>query len=374
MRGREAMKKTRYRAVGLMCGTSVDAIDVALIETDGHAVQGFGPAASEPLDPALRQRIRAAMAEAAELPASVAPPPAFSALSRDIAEHHARAIAGAGIDLAGVDIVGFHGQTIRHAPHLGLTWQLGDAAYLARRLRVPVVGGFRLNDVAAGGEGAPLVPLYHQALTAGLRQEIVYPVAILNIGGVANLTWIGGPEGEVIACDTGPGNALLDDWVASHGLGDCDLGGRIAAAGRVDEARLERWLLQPFFARRPPKSLDRDAFAGILREEMPVEDGAATFTAFTAAAVARTVDCLPAAPRRWFVTGGGRHNPTLMGELAARLGVSVVPVEDVGWRGDYLEAEAFGFLAVRSLLKLPLSLPSTTGAPMPMSGGKMFMP
>ena len=368
------MKKTRYKAIGLMCGTSVDAIDVALIETDGHVIHGFGPAASAPLDPGLRQRIRAAMAEAAQLPATVAPPPAFSALSRDIAEHHAQAIAAAGIDLGQVDIVGFHGQTIRHAPAQGLTWQLGDAGHLARRLNVPVVGGFRLDDVAAGGEGAPLVPLYHQALVAGMERKVDYPVAVLNIGGVANLTWIGGPEGEVIACDSGPGNALLDDWVTTHGLGDCDLGGRIAAAGKVDEARLERWLLQPFFARRPPKSLDRDAFAGILREEMPVEDGAATLTAFTAAAVARTVDCLPAAPRRWYVTGGGRHNPALMGELAGRLGAPVVPVEDVGWRGDYLEAEAFGFLAVRSLLKLPLSLPSTTGAPQPMTGGQTFRP
>lgn len=368
------MKKTGYRAVGLMCGTSVDAIDVALIETDGYAVQGFGPAASVPLDPALRQRIRAAMAEAAQLPASVEPPPAFSLLSQDIAEHHARAVAAAGIDLGQVDVVGFHGQTIRHAPHLGLTWQLGDAAHLAARLKVPVVGGFRLADVAAGGEGAPLVPLYHQALAAGLGGQIDYPLAVLNIGGVANLTWIGGVGGEVIACDTGPGNALLDDWVSSHGLGDCDLGGRIAAAGKVDEGRLQRWLSHPFFARRPPKSLDRDAFAAQLRDDMPVEDGAATLTAFTAAAVARTVECLPAAPRRWFVTGGGRHNPTLMAELAARLGSPVLAVEEVGWRGDYLEAEAFAFLAVRSLLKLPLSLPGTTGVPRPLTGGQTFMP
>jgi anhydro-N-acetylmuramic acid kinase len=238
-----------------------------------------------------------------------------------------------------------------------------------------VVTDFRLADVAAGGQGAPFVPLYHRALAAGAA-SLLYPLAVLNIGGVANITWIEGPgeEDRVIACDTGPGNALMDDWLAHHGAGAFDEGGRLAASGTVDDERLTQWLKHPYFRKPAPKSLDRDDFAHLDMAGLDLTDGLATLAAFTAAAVALTGGSMPAPPRQWLVTGGGRHNATLMAMLANRLNVPVAPVEAVGWRGDVLEAEAFAYLAVRSQLGLPLSLPGTTGVPYPMPGGRLVMP
>jgi anhydro-N-acetylmuramic acid kinase len=268
-----------------------------------------------------------------------------------------------------VDIIGFHGQTILHEPERGRTWQIGDGPLLAGLTGIDVVNDFRSADVAAGGQGAPFVPLFHAALAAALPR----PLAVLNVGGVANVTWIGeaGAEGDLLAFDTGPGNAMLDDWTLRHTGRPADLGGALAGSGRVDTGVLSALLDHAYFERPAPKSLDRDAFDPAPLERLGTADGAATLVAFTAAAVAQAQKLFPRPVKRWLIAGGGRHNPTIMAALAQRLGAAVAPVEAVGWDGDALEAQAFAYLAVRSLRGLPLSLPTTTGVSRPLTGGKL---
>lgn len=352
---------TALTALGLMSGTSMDGIDLAVIRTDGETVEALGPWTTVPYAPELRERLGAAVAAPDRLAEADR-----AALERDLTDAHAAAIRG--FLKEPVDVVGFHGHTLVHRPDRRETVQLGDGARLAQALGVEVVDAFRQADVAAGGQGAPLASLYHAALARDLER----PLAVLNLGGVANVTFL--DREQVLAFDTGPGNALLDDWVRRHTGQACDEGGRIAAAGRVHEALVADLLAEPFFALPPPKSLDRNAFPLAAVDGLPLEDGAATLTAFTARAVAAASRHLPAPPRRWLVTGGGRRNPTLMAQLRRELGAPVEPVEAVGWQGDALEAQAFGFLAVRSLKGLPLSLPSTTGVPRPMPGGVRHRP
>ncbi len=274
--------------------------------------------------------------------------------------------SGANTRSAAVDLIGFHGHTILHRPHEGRTWQIGDGARLAALTGIDVVGDFRSADVAAGGEGAPLAPLYHRALAIALAR----PLAVLNLGGVGNVTWIGSGADDILAFDTGPGNALIDDWMRLHTGRPIDPDGALAAQRphRCGSGRAH-FLPIPISARAPPKSLDRDDFARYCPAGSTPADGAATLTAMTAAAVAAAIAHFPALPRRWLVTGGGRHNATLMAMLRARLLAEVVPVEEVGWDGDALEAQAFAYLAVRSLERLPLSLPTTTGTRAATGGG-----
>jgi anhydro-N-acetylmuramic acid kinase len=354
------------RAIGLMSGTSMDGIDVAVIETDGERVAWTGPARTLAYPPVLRARLDRAV-RAPERPADE-----LAALETDLTDAHAAAVEAVLPELPAerrrVDLVGFHGHTLFHRPEQRRTCQLGDGRRLADRLGIDVVFDFRSADVAAGGQGAPLAPVYHRALAATLER----PLAILNLGGVGNLTWIG--EGEPIAFDTGPGNGLIDDWVRARTDRAYDDGGRIAAAGRIDEARLAILLRHPYFDQPPPKSLDRLELALAPVEGLGLEDGAATLSAFTAGAVARSIQHLPAAPKRWLVTGGGRRNPTLMRLLADLLGVSVEPIETIGADGDALEAQAFAFMAVRSVRGLPISFPTTTGVAQPLCGGELVHP
>ena len=271
-----------------------------------------------------------------------------------------------------VSVVGFHGQTILHRPDRGLTVQLGDGAALAARLGIPVVYDFRAADIAAGGQGAPVVPVFHRAMVRMLKER--YPVAVLNVGGVANVTYVD-DDRELVAFDTGPGNALIDDFLRLRTGQMQDDEGRTAAAGKVDTAAVERVLKHPFFARRPPKSLDRNEFRNWVTDESRLadkstEDGAATITAITVAAVERAIAVLPSTPATWIVAGGGTRNPTLMKMLIERLKPATVKTAlDVGWSADALEAQAFAYLAVRSLKRLPLTFPATTGVPKPMTGG-----
>lgn len=358
-------KAKLWRAVGLMSGTSADGIDAALLETDGEAAVARGPALSMPYQPAFRARLLAAYG-------SWQPSQAISALEQELTRLHAGAVgqllALAGIDAAAVDVIGFHGQTLSHDPAGGRTWQIGDGAALAAMTGIDVVYDLRAADMAAGGQGAPLVPAYHNALASGLPR----PLAVVNIGGVANVTYL--PEaGAPVAFDTGPGNGLIDDWVQAHTGAACDRDGALAAAGRVDLARLQRWLADPWFARRPPKSLDRKDFFGVDLADLGLEDGAATLAAFTAGAIAAAAAHFPRPPVRWLVTGGGRHNPALMAALAGTLPTPVEAVETVGWDGDAIEAQAFAYLAVRSRRGLPLTWPGTTGVSRPTAGGR-FVP
>ncbi len=346
-------------ALGLMSGTSLDGIDAALIRSDGIQSVTAGASVSLPYDPEMRRRLRSVAGGAGPV----------AEVEREVTLRHAEAVrrllAEAGVDPAEVRVIGFHGHTILHRPQEGRTWQIGDGALLAAETGIDVVADLRSNDVAQGGEGAPLVPLFQAALAAALAR----PLAVVNIGGVANVTWIGATEGQVLAFDTGPGNALINDWVERHGRDALDLDGALAGAGQVDEALLARLLDNPYFDRLPPKSLDRDDFSSAPVEGLSLEDGAATLTAFTAATIAKAEVHFPAPARRWLITGGGRHNPTLMAALAARVEAPVEPVEAVGWQGDALEAQAFAYLALRSLAGLPLTLPTTTGVSRAASGG-----
>ncbi|MFG1422886.1 anhydro-N-acetylmuramic acid kinase [Roseixanthobacter liquoris] len=368
------------RALGLMSGTSMDGIDAALIETDGERVFWLGPSTTCPYAPPMRALLEQAMSDARGVNSREARPGVLAEAEARITALHAEAVRALLDQMrlmpGDVDVVGFHGQTLLHRPHARLTLQIGQGAALARALGVKVVGDFRAADVAAGGQGAPLVPVFHQALVRAL--DFAGPVAVLNIGGVANVTVIEG-DADPIACDTGPGNALLDDFVFARTGIPFDADGLLSEAGTADADAVARVLDHPFFALPPPKSLDRNEFRAFVAERVRLdgvrtEDGAATLAAITAASVAAIVPLLPAPPARWIVGGGGARNPTLMAMLEARLGVPVMPAEAVGWSADALEAHAFGFLAVRTLRGLPLTFPSTTGAPEPLTGGVVFSP
>lgn len=366
------------RALGLMSGTSMDGIDAALIDTDGEGVHWLGPSLTLPYGEDDRALLRAALEDARGLNSRDGRPGALAAAERRITDLHAQAVHALLTPLrlspSDLDVVGFHGQTVFHRPEAGLTVQIGEGARLARLLGTRVVADFRAADVAAGGQGAPLVPVFHQALVASLN--LTGPVAVLNVGGVANVTWLDG-KADPIACDTGPGNALIDDFVFARAGLPFDEGGRIAASGRLDEAALADLLNHPFFAAPPPKSLDRNDFRAFVADRAGLSgrstaDGALLLTALTAAAVAALVPLLPRPPEMWVVGGGGARNPVLLGQLEGRLHRPVRPAEAVGWSADALEAHAFGYLAVRALRGLPLTFPTTTGVSGPLTGGLIF--
>jgi anhydro-N-acetylmuramic acid kinase len=369
------------RAIGLMSGTSMDGIDIAVIETDGETVRRFGPSAVHFYREADERALRAAMEAAPAMRARDERPGVIGEAEKAVTALHASAVntflAANGIDRASIDVVGFHGQTILHRPAERLTVQIGDGAALAREIGLPVVYDLRAADVAAGGQGAPLVPVYHRALARMLNKP--HPIAVLNLGGVANITFIDG-DGDPIACDTGPANALIDDFMRERTGDVLDKDGAAAAAGRVDEAAVAKLLTHPFFAQRCPKSLDRNDFRAWVAEhaglkDKSTEDGAATLTMLTAASVARVVAQLPRAPKSWIAVGGGASNPTLMRMLAEQLAPAVVETgRQVGWSEAALEAQAFAFLAVRSLKGLPLTFPSSTGVPQAMTGGVLVRP
>jgi anhydro-N-acetylmuramic acid kinase len=363
-------------AIGLMSGTSLDGVDVALIETDGRKVRAFGPSGYRPYSEMERRLLRQALYEAVDLPQRDARPGILREAEQVVTLAHAEAVASFTaqnrITAQDVDIVGFHGQTVLHRPERRLTVQIGDGQALARAIHIPVMHDFRAADVEAGGQGAPFVPVYHRALAQSLERE--GPIVVVNIGGVSNITYIDGTD-TLIACDTGPGNALLDDHMYRQFNQRFDTEGRTAAQGRADEAWIARALALPFFALPPPKSLDRNDFAALKVGDTAPADGAATLTAFTAAAIARIVPLLPKVPKSWIVAGGGARNLTMLRMLRERLAPATVEAADaLGWDSDAIEAQAFGFLAARGLKGLPLSYPATTGVPIPMTGGIIARP
>jgi anhydro-N-acetylmuramic acid kinase len=365
------------RAIGLMSGTSFDGVDVALIETDGERIDALGPVGYRPYSDEERTLLRQALADGAALSDRASRPGVLRQADDFVTRVHAETvekfIADEKIDRAGIAVVGFHGQTVLHKPQAKLTVQIGDGAALAKRLRLPVAYDFRQADVESGGQGAPVVPVFHQALARDLARP--HPIAVLNIGGVANVTYVDG--GDPVACDTGPGNALIDDFMRARTGAPYDDNGDAAATGTPDYAFIARVLENPFFDLKPPKSLDRNAFAfgNIGLPGYSVADGAATLSALTVEAVARVLPHLPAVPRAWIVGGGGARNRTLMKMLAEKLKPATVETADAaGFSADALEAQAFAFLAVRSMRGLPLTFPTTSGAPRPMSGGVLARP
>jgi anhydro-N-acetylmuramic acid kinase len=364
------MKSKVFRAIGLMSGTSIDGIDAALVETDGEGY--VRPLAFVPYtyEKPFRDKLRKLLGQREGRAA-----PEAQAIERELTELHAAIVQALLRQVNGqgdpIDLIGFHGQTIWHHPKEGVTVQIGDGALLAKSTGIPVVNDFRSADVKAGGQGAPLVPLYHRALAADLPK----PVAILNIGGVSNITWIGGDgDDDILAFDAGIGNAPLDDWVLRHTGLAYDEYGTLAASGRVHSDLLEAMMRDAFFAEQPPKSLDRDHFKNLVPEDLSSADGAATLTQMIASSVAHSLRFLPQTPLHLYVAGGGRMNHTLMRSLGDLLDLPISSVDELGWSGDGLEAEAFAYLAVRSHLGLPLSVPGTTGVPEPLTGGKLYRP
>jgi anhydro-N-acetylmuramic acid kinase len=355
-------------AIGAISGTSMDGIDVALIRSDGGAFVEPGPGATFPYAPELKRALQAVIGDPERALERLAE------LERDVTGAHVGAVQAFmemySIPRESVALVGLHGQTVLHRPRQHFTRQLCDGARASALLGIDVVNDFRAADIAAGGEGAPLVPLYHAAICVGLS----LPLMVLNLGGVGNVTYLS-PDGGVVAFDTGPANALIDDFLARRrGLAH-DEGGALAQTGSVDDDALARLMSEPYFDRPAPKSLDRNHFHSLGRvvDSLGDADGAATLTAFTVEAAAAALRHVASAPGQWLVCGGGRHNQTLMRALSVRLGVPVRPIEAIGFDGDVIEAQCFAYLAIRSCRGLPLSLPTTTGAPRAMTGG-VFWP
>lgn len=356
------------KVIGLMSGTSLDGVDAALLETDGETVARPGSALTLSYDPQTRALLRTALDLAARMHPGDDVPDAIIAAERHLTERHAQAVKALLEKIGGADLIGFHGQTILHRPDQRWTWQIGDGALLARLTGIDVINDFRSADVADGGQGAPLMPLYHAAMAR--RTGLAEPLVVVNIGGVAQVTYINGET--ILAFDTGPGNAPIDDWMQHHTGKPVDENGACAATGTVRDAVLTQMLTNPFFERVPPKSLDRMDFGMRDVDGLSLADGAATLTAFTAAALARAAAHFPAPAKHWIVSGGGRHNPVLMRMLKERVDGDVRGAEDVGWNGDALEAEGFAYLAMRAKRGLPLSLPTTTGVMRPLTGGKYW--
>ncbi len=363
------------RAIGLMSGTSMDGIDLALLETDGEAVLSMGPSTSLSYEDADRALLREAVEAARSLTDRRSRPGKLPEAEQRVTACHAalvtRFMTAERLGVRDVDVVGFHGQTVLHRPEAGLTVQIGDGPALAAAIGLPVVHDLRAADMAAGGQGAPFVPVYHRALVA--CADLGSPVAILNLGGVGNITYIEAGR-DPIAFDTGPGNALLDDLILERTGAPMDRDGLLAAAGRADETALSVLLDHKYFRAAPPKSLDRDAFRRDAVSGLSVEDAAATLVAFTASAVAIGLDWLPHPPASIVVCGGGARNPAMLRSLAQRVSAKVSTADEVGWSADMMEAQAFAYLAVRSLKGLPLSFPSTTGVPVPLTGGVLARP
>jgi len=365
-------------AIGLMSGTSMDGIDVALIKSDGLQVLERGPSLSVAYRPDFRRRLASALECATSIRLRRERPGDLAELEGELTRLHADAVFQFAkqfeIDLSSIDVVGFHGQTVLHRPLQRLTVQIGDGVMLANRLAVPVVYDMRAADMEAGGEGAPLAPAYHAALAASLGQKNV--VAFVNIGGISNITWVG-KDGTVLAFDTGPGNALIDQWVEMKAGIPFDQGGAIASEGRVIRSIVDDYLQAPFFADEKRRSLDRNDFRPPDPARASLEDGARTLARLTAESIFKSSAQLPVAVDQWIICGGGRHNRTIMDdlrELAALHNGEVLAAEDLGFDGDSMEAEAWAFLAIRSRLGLPLSWPGTTGCRQPTSGGRCVEP
>ena len=368
------MTKRVMTSIGLMSGTSMDGIDVALLRTDGETIVERGPFLGMAYDPAFRTRLKQALADAVDITKRDQRPGSLPAVERELTIRHADAVSvflkTHGLRPEDIDIIGFHGQTVLHRPDDGLTVQIGDGALLAAETGISVVYDMRANDMAHGGQGAPLVPAYHAALAAawGASGDTT---CFVNIGGISNLTAIS-PDGAIRAFDSGPGNTLIDQWVESEAGIPYDQGGRIASEGAVIQTLAARYLEHPFFTASSRRSLDRNDFRPPVAGEADLADGARTLAHVAAAAIIRSAMHLEHFPERFIICGGGRLNGVIMQDLAdmaAARQASVLTAEAAGLDGDAMEAEAWAYLAVRSLKGLPLTFPGTTGVAKPVSGG-----
>lgn len=367
------------RVLGFMTGTSLDACDMAILETDGENIQAFGPAGERKLTEEVRDLLLRATEAAQAWDRGTPEPEIFADAAHAVAQEHLEAgnefLEANHLSWRQIDLVGMHGQTVLHERpqegRLGRTVQLGDGQWLAAAAGLPVAFVFRSADVAAGGEGAPIAPIYH--LARARASGLAAPLAVLNVGGVANVTFWSGDD-ELTAFDTGPGNGMIDLLVQARTSGRFDEGGKYASVGRVDDIVLNVLLGHPYFEAPPPKSLDRFDFSLEPLDRLELEDACATLVAFAAEALKLGFARMGGEPTEVIVCGGGRHNPTLMKAFAERLPVPVRPAEDHGWRGDSIEAEAIAYLAARTAKGLPITFPATTGAPHPLTGGRIAHP
>jgi anhydro-N-acetylmuramic acid kinase len=354
-----------FTSIGLMSGTSLDGIDVALLKTDGESIVERGPSETFHYTAEQQAQLRQALVDALPIVERQQRLGNLAEVERNLTSWHVEVVKkflhSCALSSSNIGVIGFHGQTVIHRPEQRLTLQLGDGAALAKALGIPVIYDMRAADVAAGGQGAPLVPAYHRALAKNP------PVAFVNIGGVANVTYAGA-NGELLAFDTGPGNALINDWVHKQTGEAYDSGGALALKGQVSQRHVDAALAHPYFLQRPPKSLDRNSFANLFFNDLGIEDGAATLTAFTVHSIANAAKWFPTPVNRWIICGGGRHNAAIMNSLIATLS-NVESAEQAGLNGDGMEAEAWAYLAVRSLRGLPITFPDTTGVNSEMTGG-----
>ncbi|WP_421593717.1 anhydro-N-acetylmuramic acid kinase [Shinella sp. M27] len=363
-------------AIGLMSGTSLDGIDVALLRTDGEAIVKRGPSLGRSYDAAFRRRLQGALETAKAISDRTERPGDLAEIERELTLRHAEAVrallAENKLKAADIDVIGFHGQTVLHRPNDALTVQLGDGGLLADETGIDVVYDMRANDMVHGGQGAPLIPAYHAALAAGLSNASGKAVVFVNIGGISNLTFIGSDGDRIVAFDSGPGNTLIDQWVEAHAGIPYDQGGMIASEGQVDADLAARYLGHAFFTDPVRRSLDRNDFRPPQGSDASLEDGARTLAHVTAAAILRSARHLPEKPKLYVVCGGGRLNRVIMDDLASLAQAElaeVVAAEAVDLNGDSMEAEAWAYLAVRSLRGLPLTFPGTTGVKAPVTGG-----
>ncbi len=368
------------RALGMMSGTSMDGIDLAVVESDGASGVWRGPSMFIPYEAAFRRRIEAGLETAKTVGRRDGRPGDLAALERELTLRHAEAVKGfrSRFPAQAIDLIGFHGQTVLHRPEKALTVQLGDGALLAREIGLPVIFDMRANDMVHGGQGAPLVPVYHAALARSLPEHPrgSFPVVFVNIGGISNVTFVPA-QGDPVAFDSGPGNALIDRWVAAEGGVPFDADGMIASEGGIVRGVVDRYLENPFFERRAPKSLDRLDFSLDEAAGLELADGARTLAAVSAEAILKAAEQMPEAPKLWIVCGGGRKNPHIVADLATgaeRTGAEVILAEDAGFDGDAMEAEAWAYLAIRSARGLPLTFPTTTGCREAVTGGVLAKP
>ncbi|QFY60212.1 anhydro-N-acetylmuramic acid kinase [Rhizobium grahamii] len=366
-------------AIGLMSGTSMDGIDVALLRTDGRDLVERGPSLGVAYDPAFRDRLKLALEQAKSITQREQRPGDLASIERELTLRHVAAVreflTANALDVASIDVIGFHGQTVLHRPDEALTVQIGDGALLARETGIPVAYDLRANDMVHGGQGAPLVPVYHAALAANVA-DATLPVCFVNIGGISNLTYIGA-DGVIVGYDSGPGNTLIDQWVETHAGVPFDQGGMIASEGRVIDDLADRYLSSPFFTAEKRRSLDRNDFPPPSGLDAELADGARTLAHVAAASIIKSAGHLPLMPTLYIICGGGRLNRVLMQDLkdlAQSQGAQVIAAEEAGFNGDSMEAEAWAYLAVRSLDGLPLTFPGTTGVRTPVSGGVVVMP
>lgn len=365
-------------AIGLMSGTSLDGIDLALVRTDGESVVERGPAIGVPYDAAFRKVLARSLETAKAIRHREERPGDLRDVERELTLRHVRAVNDFlrrfEIAAEDVDFIGFHGQTVLHRPLEALTVQIGDGRLLASETGVPVVYDMRANDMLHGGQGAPLVPAYHAALAAGIADFSGKAVTFVNIGGISNLTFIGS-NGEIAAFDSGPGNTLIDQWVEATAGVPFDAGGSIASEGGVLAGLASRYLDHPFFTSEKRMSLDRNDFRPPSPGEAGLHDGARTLAYVTAAAIVKSMRRLPERPELIIVCGGGRLNRVIMADLEGLAdGARVEPAETLGFNGDSMEAEAWAYLAVRSAKGLPLTFPGTTGVRRPVTGGVLARP